>query len=82
MELFAIILWLLFVATSIVSGITLWVSEHVLRVYGLGVLLLLSPTFLGIWMYRQHEFEWLLGTSTAGIVMQILVIRLLASVDS
>jgi hypothetical protein len=82
MELFAIIVWLLFVATSIVSGVTLWVSEHELRVYGLGVLLLLSPTFFGIWLYRNSEFGWLLGTSIFGIIVQIFVIRTLAAFDS
>ena len=82
MQLFAIILWLLFVATSIVSGITLWVSEHELRVYGLGVLLLLAPTFFGIWLYKHGEFGWLIGTSIAGIIIQIFVIRQLAAVDT
>jgi hypothetical protein len=81
-QLFAIILWLLFVASSIMSGVTLWVSEHILRFYGLGVLVLLSPTFLGILLYRRGEFAWLLSTSIAGIIIQLFVISKLAAVDT
>ena len=82
MQLVSIIVWLLFVATSIVSGVTLWVSEHPLRAYGFGVLVLLSPTFLGVYLYRHSEFALLLSTSIVGIVIQLFVIRKLADLDS
>ena len=82
MQTVSSIVWLLFVATSIVSGVTLWVSDHPARVYGFGVLLLLSPTFLGIYLYKHNEFQWLLGTSIFGIIVQLLIIRKLAEVDS
>lgn len=82
MQLISVVVWLLFIATSIVSGVTLWVSEHKLRFYGIGVLVLLSPTFLGLSFYRQGEYDWLLGTSIVGIIIQIMVIRKLAEYDS
>lgn len=64
------------------SGIALWVSEHEFRLHGFGVLVLLSPTFLGIWLYKRGELEWLLGTSIVGIIVQVIVMRKLAEVDS
>lgn len=82
MVIFSIIVALLFVATSVVAGATLWVSEHQLRVYGLGVLLLLSPTFLALYLYRHHQWAWLLGTSVAGIILQGVLIKKMAEVDS
>ena len=82
MQAVSIILWLLFVATSILAGITLWVEEHPFRLYGFGVIILLSPTFLGLYFYRRQEFSLLLWTSIVGIILQIIIIRKLAESDS
>lgn len=82
MQAFSIVVWLLFVATSIVSGITLWVEEHPFRLHGFGVIILLSPTFLGLYLYRHQEYSWLLWTSVVGIILQIIIIRKLAESDS
>ncbi len=82
MQIASSIVWLLFVATSIVSGVTLWVSEHPWRVQGFGVLVLLAPTFYGIYLYKHSQFQWLLWTSIFGIVVQLIIIRKLAESDS
>jgi hypothetical protein len=76
------VVWLLFVATSIVSGVTLWVEEHPWRLYGFGVIVLLAPTFCGIYLYKHQQFQWLLYTSIFGIAVQLLIIRELAKSDS
>jgi len=82
MQWMSVIVWLLFLAISIVSAVTLWVSEHPFRIHGFGVLVLLAPTFLGIYLYRHAEYAWLLTTSVAGIIIQLFVVRKLAEVDS
>ena len=78
----SVVVWLIFVAVSIVSGVTLWVSEHRLRLHGFGVLVLLVPTFYGIYLYKHQQLPLLLGTSIAGIIVQLYVIKKLADWDS
>lgn len=82
MQIVAIVIALIFIATSIIAGITLWFSEHQLRVYGLGVLLLLSPTFLAIYLYKNHFWLALLLVSLVGIIIQSTLIKKMAEVDS
>lgn len=82
MQWMSVVVWLIFVATSIVSGVTLWVSEHPYRLHGFGVLVLLAPTFYGIYLYKHHDLPLLLTTSVAGIIVQLFVIKKLADWDS
>src|SRR5437016_6038762 len=71
----ALIVWLIFVVASVMAGVALWVSEHPLRTWGLGVLLLSMPALYGFYLYRQHLFGWVIGVSACGIIIQMVLMK-------
>lgn len=78
----AVVLWLFFVASSCLSAITLWMSSSKLRLGGAGILILLAPTFFGVYFYKNGMVAWLALTSVLGIGLQLLLFKVLAENES